>query len=232
MNCKKFETWLSSKQPDFGDDTPQTQTDHIMDCPDCRNAYRLDTRLESGIKRAFVRQNLPEDLFTRIDSAVDHAARSPVFSFSKIAVMAAGLSLLVAVFYFSLTGKPPRFQNLQQLSTEAVTKHLDGNFQMSFDAAGIDQALLMLRRELRFNLLLPDLGAKGYVLLGGRLCIVGDCRAAYLFYRKDAKISSLFIMDYESLSFEMADGSSFNNIIKGYRTDIWKQNAQVYAMVY
>ena len=38
-------------------------------------------------------------------------------------------------------------------------------------------------------------------------------------------------MDYDLFEFQMADGSRFNNVVKGYQTNIWKENSQVYAMV-
>jgi len=60
---------------------------------------------------------------------------------------------------------------------------------------------------------------------------VGNCRTAYFIYKKDKKTRSLFIMDYDLFEFQMADGSRFNNVVKGYQTNIWKENSQVYAMV-
>ena len=90
----------------------------------------------------------------------------------------------------------------------------------------------MLSKELKFNVIIPDLKDKEYILLGGRLCVIEKCKIAYLFYIKKEKICSLFIMDYDHLGFEMADGSRFSNVIKGCHTDIWKEKGQVYAMVY
>lgn len=58
------------------------------------------------------------------------------------------------------------------------------------------------------------------------------CKAAYLFFEKKKNLCSLFIMDYDHLGFEIADGSRFSNIIKGCPTDIWKEKGQVYAMVH
>jgi hypothetical protein len=62
--------------------------------------------------------------------------------------------------------------------------------------------------------------------------VLGRCKIAYLFYRKEQKLSSLFILDYGHMDFEMADGSRFSNDLKGFHTDIWKEKGQVYAMVY
>lgn len=103
---------------------------------------------------------------------------------------------------------------------------------MSFSADEIKQATVMMSQKLKFNVAIPDFKDRGYKLLGGRLCVLGDCNIAYLFYERQNKICSLAIMDYENLDFKMADGSSFSNDIKGCHTDIWKEKGQVYAMVY
>ncbi len=103
---------------------------------------------------------------------------------------------------------------------------------MSFTANEIEPAKVSMSNELNFNIILPDLHPQGYVLLGGRLCVLEKCKIAYLFYKKDEKICSVFIMDYNNLDFAMADGSKFYNEIKGCNTDIWKDKGQVYAMVY
>ena len=238
MNCKKFETWLSSRNVQHEDSPTQEADSHLSECEECRQAFHLDTRLESHIKSALDRQDLPEGLYKRIESGLDRrngASRLTVknrTTIKKMVALIAGISLVCALVYAGFFARTPKFKSLQQLSAEAVTKHLDGDLRMSFDAAGIDQALVMLSKELRFNVILPDLSLEGCVLLGGRICTVSNCRSAYLLYKKNAKTVSLFIMDYDHLGFEMADGSRFNNMVKGYRTDIWKKNAQVYAMVY
>lgn len=234
MTCKKFETWLSSRPPYSDNDMPKNKADHLQGCPECKNAYQMDTRLETFIKNDLRQKNVPEDLFRRIDSAIDHADnRISVFAPKKLAAAAVVLFVLAAATYYGMFfNQPQRFQDLQQLSMKAVDRHLNKDLHMTFDTSNINQTLAMLRKEMRFNVILPDLSPKGYVLMGGRICSVGKCRAVYLFYENGSNTSSLFIMDYDLLNFQMADGSRFNNVVKGFRTEIWKENAQVYAMVH
>lgn len=231
MNCKKLETWLSSR--DVHDDSLSREVDsHLAACAECRNIFHADLQLEARVKNAMNREDPPPELYARINETLDRKSSRSFSTAWKVSALTAAVSLLAVFLYAGIFSGPHRFKNLQELSSEAVSMHLDGNTRMTFNAARIDEALMTLSRELRFNVVLPDLSAEGYVLLGGRLCTVGDCRAAYLFYEKNSKIGSVFIMDYSQLEFEMADGSRYHNVVKGYRTDIWKANSQVYAMVY
>ncbi len=231
MNCKKFEAWLSTRDTRFDDTMPHTTSDHIKDCPQCRDAFEADNLLETQIKKTLTPEKLPKELTARIDSALDHSGDSSFMTLKKVTALVAGLSIILAIVYLGYFNNPAKFQNLQQLSQKAVAKHLEGDWHISFDISDINQGLDMLSKELKFNVILPDLKAEGYALLGGRLCIVGNCRTAYFIYKKDKKTRSLFIMDYDLFEFQMADGSRFNNVVKGYQTNIWKENSQVYAMV-
>jgi len=73
---------------------------------------------------------------------------------------------------------------------------------------------------------------RGASLWGGRLCALGNCRAAYFLIEKQGKKGSLFIMTVDHLDFEIADGTRFVTTIKGCDTQVWKDNDQVYATVF
>ena len=49
---------------------------------------------------------------------------------------------------------------------------------------------------------------------------------------KSGKKGSLFIMDVDHLDFEIADKTRFSTTIKGCDTQVWKDDGQVYAMVF
>jgi len=231
MNCKEFQHWLLSRDV-FTDRENPDAIDHTKGCNRCRNIYNLDGQLEKSIESTFHLQDIPRGLYEQIELTLDHEKPPVTPAKHRLTGLVAVLALILVVVFVALSNIPFRYQNLQQLSVAIVASHLKGNQAMSFTADTIEQATAMLSRELKFNVILPDLTDQGYVLLGGRLCVLDKCKTAYLFYKKDIKISSLFIMDYDHLNFEMADGSSFSNDIKGYHTDIWKEKGQVYAMVY
>lgn len=236
MTCKKFETWLVSRNAHFDDNMPSTETDHLKNCPQCLKTLHTDSRLELIIQERLAPKDLPDGLSDRIDQAIDQANNSGSVSFRekalKTAAVAAGMILIVAACYMHFFKGPTRIGNLQQLGEKAAAKHLEKNLHMTFLASDVDQAIAQISKELKFNVIIPDFSGKGFILIGGRICTVDDCKSAYLFYKTPDKIASLFILDYDQFDITMADGSRFKNEIKGLKTDIWKNNSQVYAMVY
>lgn len=241
MECKEFHHWLRTRDARNNPDTPETR-EHRLGCSDCQQLYDLDTQAEQGITLAFASRELPRDLAARIDQ---HLEMAPSFSNRflpkpsrlkwvaplKTTGWVVGLMGLVMVLVGILT-PPPSFKNIGQISEQAVTDHLKGNPKISFDVTTLYQALEMFKRELGFNVRLPDLDARGCFLVGGRLCTLGNCRAAYFVIEKQGKKGSLFIMDMDHLDFEIADKSLFTTSIKGCDTQVWKENGQVYAMVF
>ncbi|WP_363320885.1 hypothetical protein [Desulfobacula sp.] len=205
--------------------------DHLKGCASCRNLYTIDSKLEETIIRAFHQQEVPKGLPEQIELSLDHVKNPTRLTPHKIVGFAAGIALVV-IISMVMFNKPSHYQTLQQLSEKAIVRHLKGDMTLSFGADEIEQAVAMLSQELKFKVILPDLKAQGYVLLGGRCCVLGKCKTAYLFYKKNDKICSLFILDYGHLDFQMAEGSRFSNDTKGCHTDIWKEKGQVYAMVY
>ena len=231
MTCKDFHHWLTTRdvRSDLG--TPDV-LDHLQVCSDCRAIYHTDLKLEKSIQTAFLQEDIPNGLRDQIELTLDHAAKPVITSRKRVAALVASVALILIVGWVAFFSQPFRYQNLRQLSEKAIVMHLKGNTTMSFTADEMEQATAMMSKALKFNVIIPDLTHKGYTLLGGRLCVLDECKIAYLFYEKHNKLSSLVIMDYDYLGFEMADGSSFSNDIKGCHTDIWKEKGQVYAMVY
>ncbi|MCK5836441.1 MAG: hypothetical protein KAH09_04170 [Desulfobacula sp.] len=230
MNCKDFQHWLLTRDI-FTDKENPDALDHLKGCVTCRKLYTIDAKLEEAITLAFHQQDVPKDLPDQIELSLDHVKDPIRLMPIKMAGIAAGIALMVVVSMV-MFNKPPHYQNLQQLSEKAIVRHLKGDMDLSFGVDEIEQAMAMMSQELNFKVILPELEDQGYVLMGGRCCALGDCKTALLFYKKNDKICSLFIMDYGYFDFDMAEGSRFSNDTKGCHTDIWKEKGQVYAMVY
>jgi hypothetical protein len=190
----------------------------------------MDNGLEKDIRTGFLCEEIPKDLMDRIDMALDGARTQLRLNRPVIATLTAGI-ILMAVFFFMNASRPFRYPDLYHLGENAVLTHLKGNTNLSFTPDKLDQALITMKKELEFDVVLPDLSKKGYTLLGGRLCFVGKCRTAYLFYQKSGQTVSLFILSHDHLGFEMAEGTENHLEIKDCRADIWKENGQVYALV-
>jgi len=231
MNCNDFQYWLLTRDV-FSNNENQDVLDHLQVCDHCKALYNTDLELEKRIQTTLHQKEIPKSLYDQIDLTIDHAKNPVMTAKQKIAGLILIVALIFIVTVMAFFNKPFRYQNLQQLSNKAIVLHLKGNTTMSFSADEIKQATVMMSQKLKFNVAIPDFKDRGYKLLGGRLCVLGDCNIAYLFYERQNKICSLVIMDYDNLDFKMADGSSFSNDIKGCHTDIWKEKGQVYAMVY
>ncbi len=243
MICKEFENWILEKdgytqagqlkaqryrQPD-----QEYLLDHLRQCRSCAQLHDIDVGLEKSIHAAFEPRDMPDGLMDQVDIAIDHAEEgrhgSGVY---KMIAPAAGILMALATVVFFYVTRPVEYKTLEQLSETAVARHLVGNRDIFYTADKMKQALVLMSKELEFNVILPNLEPQGYVLLGGRLCVLGKCKIAYIFYEKQGKPCSLFILDYDRLAFKMADGSRFSNDLKGLHTDIWKENSQVYALVF
>jgi hypothetical protein len=241
MECNEFHLWLRTRVRN----TPQSPgaREHRLGCPDCQQLYDLDTQAEKQIALAFATRELPRELAARIDHHLEMApsfsnrflpkpGRLKLMTPLKTTGWVAGIMVLVMILAGVFSLQPASFESLEQISEQAVMDHLKGNQKISFDATTLFQALEMFRKELGFNVLLPDLVAQGCFLVGGRICALGNCRAAYFLIEKQGKKGSLFIMAVDHLDFEIADGTQFLTTIKGCDTHIWKDNDQVYATVF
>jgi hypothetical protein len=231
MSCKHFENWVLSKDAFEEDDSENRR--HIDNCKMCSDLFAVDQALENNIKATMKPVELPDKLLDRINISIDQSSHHHTPKKKRMALLLASFFILGAIltagFFIS---QPFRYDNLQQLGESAVARHLEGNTHMTFTANDIEAARVMMSNALKFNVILPDLKDQGFIPLGGRLCVVGKCKTAYLFYEHQKKICSLFILDYDHLDFKLSESSRFINTIKGFQTRIWKENDQVYAMVF
>lgn len=234
MDCKEFQLWLQNRDI-LQLDIPPGVMAHRENCRECDQLYTLDSGLEQEIAAAFALQEVPQGLKDRISQGLDHEVSQPFFTpvkALKYTGLVAGLAVLIVILSIVFTSPVPSYKNLEQISEQAVKDHLKGNWQISFDTTTLYQALEMLTRELGFKVLLPDLSSQGCLLVGGRLCALGKCRAAYFILEQQGKKGSLFVMDTSHLGFDMADGTRFTTQLKGCNAQVWKDNGQVYAMVF
>jgi|GEM_PF-832202 len=239
MDCKKFHYWLTTR--DIHQKLiPPDAKDHMTGCPECRSLFIKDDILEKGIASTYAPEDLPRGIEERISISLDHDRQNFLNQVTgkKRSAALAGAGLVAALIIFALfftnfySSPTPAFKDLNQITLQAATDHLKGNRYMSFDARETQAALSMLTKKLGFKVILPDLGYLGYTLVGGRLCAIGKCRAAYFVVEHDGKTGSLFIMDKNFIDFPMADGSRFTTNVKGCDTCIWKDHGQVYATVF
>ncbi|MDD9302664.1 MAG: hypothetical protein HUK40_10155 [Desulfobacter sp.] len=234
MDCKEFQHWLTHR--DIHDQIlAHGAARHIKECRECKALFLKDNELEQAIVQTISFKTPPRGLEESINASLDQDAGFFTTSVKKYALAITGLAaacIVLLALVLTVPPKTPAFKNLNQISLKAVTTHLKGNQQMDFNADDVDQALALLTKELGFKVLLPDFATLNCILLGGRLCAIGECRAAYFVIEQDQKKGSLFIMNSDYIDFSMAEGSRFNTHIKGCETCVWKNHDQVYAMVF
>ena len=165
MNCKNFNHWLSTRDAFTDKENPEA-LDHLKGCETCKILYDIDLGLEKNIKSSFHQQEIPRGMVDQVDLTLDHAKAPVMFTKLMLSGLMVTLCFVFIAGYLIFFDKPFQYQNLQQLSANAVASHLKGNTTMSFKANGIEQALAMLSKELKFNVIIPDLKDKGYILLG------------------------------------------------------------------
>ena len=236
MICKEFENWILTKKITVPALNPAAQ-DHKDNCPSCSKLYDFDHAVEEKICDAFRQTDIPDSLYEQVETSINHLEKPTGSVLNYKLVISAILFFIAITAAFYTLNKPFRYNNLNQLSETAVLRHLQGPGELEFSADTMDSALIKMSKALNFNVILPDLSAQhlpgpDYTLQGGRICTLGKCKIAYLVYRQQEKICSVFILDYDNLGFKMADGSRFNNEVKGLQALIWKELGQVYAMVY
>ena len=233
MTCKEFENWLRNRGgEDSAEKLPDCCRSHIKTCPACAGLYAIDRAMEKNISGALEPVDLPAGLQEQVDISICHSGKNrPARGWHKPAAFIAGILIILGLASMSNLNSPFRYTTFRELGEDAVARHIKASTAMSFTAEQAGPALLEMSRKLRFNIILPDLQSQGFILLGGRLCMLGKCRIAYLFYEHENRVCSLFIMSPDHLGFDMADGSRFSCDLRGCHTDIWKQNGQIYAMV-
>ena len=210
----------------------------MADCLECRLLFKHDGILEKGIEQAFEQEDLPRGMAERINISLDHEGRTVFSRLLKKRRTAAAVAMAAAIIVSLLVltnfyrSPSPAFETLNQITLQAVADHLKGNRYTTFDARETEQALDLLTKELGFKVVLPDFEGMGCTLVGGRLCALGKCRAAYFVVEQNGRTGSLFIMDTNHIQFPMADGTRFDTSVKGCDTCVWKKHGQVYAMVF
>jgi anti-sigma factor RsiW len=85
--------------------------------------------------------------------------------------------------------------------------------------------------KLGFPVSLPKYNIQGATFLGGRECLLGKEKAAYLFYEKRGKRVSLFIIHARDLGITLKGERVYNVSDKEHDVKVWREGDLVYALV-
>lgn len=96
MNCKDFQDWMRIRDIFENKENPGAM-DHLSRCGGCKNLYMIDQGLEKNIHAAFFQQEIPRDLFDKIELTLDHAKSRTMAAKLKIAGIAAFLVMVLVL---------------------------------------------------------------------------------------------------------------------------------------
>jgi anti-sigma factor RsiW len=227
MICTDFKIWILDR-------APERETEaitHAKSCGVCAGLHALDDALEGVISEGLKEAEVPEGLIKKVemnlesmDAVGKRAGRTPGLIVKTLApVMAAA-----AVFLIFILPGPARFESMDEIGRFAVENHLEG-MAMEFKSNEVADPARWLGERLDFNVKVPRV--EGLTLLGGRKCSLGENDVGYLFYEKDGTAVSLFVVDADTLAFEMPDNRAYRFPVDGSEITLWKEGRLVYASV-
>ncbi len=204
---------------------------HLAECAACRALLAADERLENVIRRELKKVAVPERLMARIDQNLrgmeETVGKNTSLFQWKMVVPALAMAMLALILLFPFTGN---INNPEKLARLAVDSHMK-NYAMIFEATEVSDIPGWFIGKLDFNIKIPDLAGKGLSLVGGRKCSIGNKAAAYLFYNKNGKRASLFMIDADDIRFKMEHNRIYELSEQQKNVLLWKDEALVYVLV-
>ena len=133
----------------------------------------------------------------------------------------------------SNTSYPPggEIRDIDHIGSLALANHLDDQQGLAFKAGEIEDAAAWFVERIGFAAAAPNLVGQGYIFKGGRPCKLGPKGAAYLFYEKNGKKCSLFVINPDDIKFKFKNDKKYFLAEKSHDIKVWSESGLVYAMV-
>lgn len=229
MNCDQFQSWLENR--DFSDQSESDQAlQHQKNCPHCKELAVKDRMLDEAIRNNMDRQQLPEHLekivSLNLGSSRSRFSRVPT-TMIRVLSLVAGVGTLVLLFLFF----PTDYSARKDFGVSFAADHIKHNFKS--DLEQIDDLHKWLSVNASFRAEIPSdfASGKNYQFIGGRICLIGECRTVHLVYRKGSGLVSLYIVDASQVEPRLQENKTYHVTSKGYDIKMWKKQHQVYAVV-
>lgn len=231
MNCQETQCWLDA-YCDGELDLPRSLEveRHLRDCPACAQAKETAALTRKQIRAtAFT---APSNLQTRIRAAVlpetkrDRPARLPMRSWFAWGLSTAVASLVLAFILAQTVLRPGADGMVLNEIADSHIRSLIGNHLV--DVASSDQHTVRpwFEGKVDFAPAVPDLSARGFQIIGGRLDYINGRPAATLVYQCRKHYISLFIWPsgpvnkaVQSIHFESKPAQ------RGYEVLHWKSGS-------
>jgi len=197
MNCAEAEPLLNARLDNELDMAGSAQIDsHLRTCRACSAQYAELEKMHREIAAADLSYvpsaNLERNLAARLFG--EEKAPSRFWSWRAVSLFAAA-AMAAVIFFFVVPGWRPG-REAEAVRVAVLDNHLRSLQPMhSVDVPSSDQHTVKpwFQGKLNFSPPVPDLSASGYVLVGGRLEVVGQQPAAAIVYRLRQHVISLYV---------------------------------------
>jgi len=230
MNCIEFKTWILDINA-HDQSSAQEAKSHMALCPKCEKLYALDQLVEVQINGSLEKIDPPADLYTRIKLDIPSAPSKKRGSAVRWRMLAPALAAAVIVFLVLFNSPGGQIRDMDHIGSLALVNHLDDRQGLAFKAGEIKDVATWFIKRIGFAAAAPNLSGQGYVFQGGRQCKLGPNGAAYLFYEKNGKKCSLFIINPDDLKFKVKKDKKYSLAEKNHDINVWAEKGLVYAMV-
>ncbi|MBT8360717.1 MAG: hypothetical protein HKP41_13860 [Desulfobacterales bacterium] len=228
MDCGKYQNWLENK--DLSDMSESNRAkNHEKTCEHCKDLAAKDQALDHAIARELAREPLPENLERIVALNLHKTTYSERrISTSMIRVVSIFVGICSLLFLFTLL--PRDFSGRGEFSSSLAADHHKLNKPHGLKE--IDDVSAWLVAIADFQASLPaDFKGKEQQFIGGRICVIDECRTVHLVFREGGVLTSLYIMDARQVPASFKQGKVYLVNTDGNSVKIWQENHQVYALI-
>lgn len=228
MDCGKYQNWLENK--DLSDMSESNRAkNHEQICEQCKVLAAKDRALDHAIARELAREPLPEHLERIVALNLHKTSYSERrMSTSMIRVVSIFVGICSLIFLFTLL--PRDFSGRNDFSSSLAVDHHKLNKPHGLKE--IDDMSAWLLATADFQASLPvDFKGKEQHFIGGRICVIDECRTVHLVFREGGVLTSLYIMDAKRVPASFKQGKVYSVNTDGNSVKIWQENHQVYALI-
>lgn len=234
MNCQEFQAYLHSYvDGELGVDETLGAATHIADCPGCRNLAERERQFRQLLRRQ-PRESAPAEFRAGILSRVRRSARMAVLRPWLIVPLAAAAVLaVVSVLPYARQSAP--------LVGELVDKHIAyAQIERPAEFTSSDRLEVeeWFRQRAELRVTVPDYSPSGIRLVGARIDVANERKAAYVLYEKGRTLLSVFMVPASGRDADLGGtrvsyrGHDYlTREWKGYRTVAWSDGRAVFGLV-
>jgi anti-sigma factor RsiW len=230
MNCDEFKIWLLDKDAHGRADDQEAEA-HRSICLRCKALYSLDATMEKQIKSELASVSPPAELYSKIEGNIRSEDVKKKTSAARSKMLIPALAVAAIVFFIFINPFAGPIRTINEFGSLAMATHLDDNMKMEFKAGEVKDVAGWFSKRIGLVAVAPDMADMGFKFLGGRPCTLKNKEAAYLYYEKNGKPCSLFVLNQEGLKFKLEKNRTYHVKENDLDMKVWTDKGLVYAIV-